>query len=127
MAQQTGALVVDITGVAATTGGAIAAVPNPEGVAIIVTRAVLERRVKSTGAATADIGVAANATTSADNLLDGVNVAATESVEDNVKNGGTNGLAAKKWGATEYITVTGSATTVGLSGKLRIQYMRADD
>lgn len=45
---------------------------NPEGLAIIVTRLVLDITAGSTGIATLDAGIEANGTTSADNLGDGL-------------------------------------------------------
>lgn len=120
-----GSFQVDIAGVVASTGGAIAAVANPEGVPLIITRCVLNRTTKSTGAANADIGVAANATTSADNLLDGVDIGAAENAEDNITNKGSNGKSVKRWAASEYVTVTGSADSSGLVGTLSFEYIRA--
>lgn len=124
MPQQYGSYVADIAGVAATTGGAILSLANPEGVDLIITKVVLHRTVKSTGAATADIGIGSGATTSYDTLLDGVDVGAAEtaSPEDNITNKGTNGLPTRKWPAASYLTMTGSATTVGLVGRLYVYY-----
>lgn len=125
MPAQTGAYQVAIAGVTATTGGAIAAVANPEGVSLIIKRVLFNRTTKSTGAAAVDIGVAANATTSSDNLIDGDAAGAAEGVEDNINDAGTNGKARQLWGASQYVTVTGAASTVGLVGTLNIEYIRA--
>lgn len=125
MAEGKGGHRTAIAGVAATTGGAIAAIENPEGVDLIITRAVLNRTTKSTGAAAVDIGVAADGTTSAQNLLDAVAAGATAGVEDNIENPGSAGKAVALWGASEYVTVTGDATSVGLVGTLTIEYIRA--
>lgn len=116
-------LVIDLAGVVATTGGAIASVANPEGVPVLITRALLYRTTKSTGAANADIGIAADGTTSNDTLLDGVDIGAAEGLEDNIKNKGTNGLERKLWGTTEFLTMTGSASSAGLVGKLIVEYI----
>ena len=111
----------------ADTAGGILAWQNPEASAVVVTRLVIDRTTKSTGACTADFGTAANGTTSSDNLLDGVNVGAAEGSEDNVQDGGTNGKARQrldaKGGATDYITgsrATGAAA--GLVGNAYIFY-----
>lgn len=123
--QGKGALQVAIAGVASMAGGGILALANPEGADLIITRVILNRTTKSSGAATADIGVAANGTTSADNLLDGVDIGATEGVEDNITDKGTNGKSRQRWGASQYVTMTGSASSVGLAGTLSIEYIRA--
>lgn len=114
---------VAIAGVTATTGGAIAAIANPEGKALIIRNAVLDVTTKSTGAATVDVGVAADAVTSKDTLLDGLDVGTAAGTFDSAENGGTNGKSAVKWGATEYVTVTGSASTAGLVGALYLDYV----
>lgn len=114
-----------LVGVVATTGGAIAAVANPEGATVIITRVLIHRTTKSTGAAAGDIGVAADATTSSDTLIDGVALGATEGLEDNVTNGGTNGKARQLWGASQFVTVTGAADSSGLVGSIFIEYFLA--
>lgn len=114
-----------LVGVVATTGGAIAAVANPEGATVIITRALIHRTTKSTGAAAGDIGVAADATTSSDTLIDGVALGATEGLEDNITNGGTNGKARQLWGASQFVTVTGAADSSGLVGSIFIEYFLA--
>lgn len=116
-------LVVDLAGVASTSGGGIASVANPEGATVLITRALLYRTTKSTGAATADIGIAADGTTSNDTLLDGVDIGAAEGLDDNIKNKGTNGLERRLWSATQFLTMTGSASSAGLVGKLIIEYL----
>lgn len=112
-----------LVGVASTSGGGIASVANPEGVDILITRCLLHRTTKSTGAATADIGIAADGTTSNDTLIDGIDINATEGVDDNIKNKGTNGLERRIWGATQFLTMTGSATSAGLVGALYVEYV----
>lgn len=109
----------------ADTAGGVAAVANPEGVKLLITRAVLHVSTKSTGACTVDAGVAANATTSADTLIDGLSVAAT-GVFDNLTSNGTNGKSVIEWGATEYVTVSkASGAAAGLAGTLFLEYVRA--
>ena len=107
--------------------GGILAWQNPESAAILVVRIVIDRTTKSTGACTADFGTAANGTTSADNLIDGVNAGAAEGIEDNVEDKGTNGKSRQrldaKGGATDYLTgskATGAAA--GLAGNAYIFY-----
>src|SRR5271157_3491865 len=98
-----------ISGVVATTGGAILA--WSPGIAIVITRVVLYTSVKSTGAANASIGVAANATTSSANLIDSADVGTATVAIDNIGTPGTNGKAVQPMSATQSLTVTGSADT----------------
>ena len=111
----------------ADTAGGILAWQNPESVAIVVVRIVIDRTTKSTGACTADFGSAAGATTSADNLMDGVDVGAAAGIEDNIDNKGTNGKARQrldaKGGTTDYITGSkASGAAAGLVGNAYIFY-----
>lgn len=109
----------------ADTAGGVAAVANPEGVKLLITRAVLYASTASTGACTVDAGVAADGTTSADNLIDGLSVASA-GVFDNLTSNGTNGKSVKEWGATEYVTVSkASGAAAGLAGTLYLEYLRA--
>lgn len=117
-----GAYHATLTAATGTTAGAVLALANPEGRDLYVTRLVLNISTQSSGAATVDGGIAANGTTSSDNLIDGLSVAAA-GVYDNVKNGGTNGKAGQKWGASEYLTITASATLAGMVGEAIIDYV----
>lgn len=114
-------LKVSVTGANVTTGGGLAAIANKWGAEVVIVRCALQRTTKSTGAAAADIGVAADATTSSDILIDGVALGATEATEDNVSDGGTNGKARQKWGSTQFVTMTGAADSTGLVAKLWIE------
>jgi hypothetical protein len=125
LVDQSGAFEIELAGVAATTGGAIAGVANPEGADLIITRCILRTTTHSTGAANLDIGIGASATTSNDTLLDGIAVGSAGKIADNIDDQGTNGQSYQLWGASQFLTVTGSATTVGMVGKLFIQYVRA--
>ena len=123
MSQQYGAYRVALTATTATTGGAVAAIANPEGETLLITNTVLYVATQSTGAASVDIGVAADATTSGDTLIDGKSVA-TAGVFDASEDGGTNGRTRQTWDSDEYVTVTGSATTAGLVGYLYLEFLR---
>lgn len=120
-----GAARVALTAATVTTAGAVLSVPNPEGADIIVTRLILDITTPSTGAATVDAGIAANGTTSADNLIDGASVASAAKVLDNVDDKGSNGKAKQKWGASQYLTITASATLAGMVGTAIIEYVLA--
>lgn len=97
---------------------------NPEAVAIIITRIVLDRTTKSTGASTMDIGTTAtSATTASDNLIDGVNSGATEGVEDNLNDAGTNGKARQKLASAKWVTFKeASGDVTGLVANAYIHY-----
>lgn len=121
---QYGAYRAALTAVTGTTAGGAASIENPEGVDVIITRAVLYTTAPSSGAATLDIGVAADGATSSDNLLDGISVATAATVADNINDAGTNGKARQLWGASQFVTATASATLAGLVGYLYIEYLR---
>lgn len=123
-----GWLAIDFTGVTATTGGAIASVLNPEGIALIVTNAVVYIATNSTGAANLTIGIGASATTDYNDMLTATAMAAaagkvytcaaiSASIAQEITAPGV-------WGATEYVNITGSASTAGLTGTLFIEYLR---
>jgi hypothetical protein len=115
-----------LTAATGTTGGAVLSLANPEGVDIIITRLILDITTPSTGAATIDAGIAANGTTSADNLIDGASVATAAKVLDNIADVGTNGKSRQKWGASQFLTITASATLAGMVGEAIIDYVIAD-
>lgn len=93
---------------ASVTSGQILAIPCPFPQGCLLRRAHLDIRVQSSAACTLDIGKAANATTSADNLLDGISIAATGLKDStNDTDNGTNGSAATVlWSPSEFVTVT---------------------
>lgn len=113
---------IALTATAATTGGAILAWQNPEIVPIIVTRIEIDVLTKSTGAANISVGTAANGTTSSANLIDTYAIGATEKVVSNIDDKGTNGKATQKMALSDFITITGSATTAGLVANAYIHY-----
>jgi len=115
---------VALAGVAATTGGALFSWANPEGQTIIIDRLQLDITTKSTGAAAGDFGIAANGTTSADNLIDGYALGGTEKVVDTALTAdlGTNGKVNQKMTSSQFLTGTGAATTAGLVGSVFIHY-----
>lgn len=124
MTAQSGAYKAALIAVTGTTAGGVLSLANPEGADIIVTRLVLDITTEATGAATVDAGIAANGSTSSDNLIDAGNVGAAVAVLDNVSDGGTNGKARQKWGSSQYLTITASATLAGMVGNAYIQYIR---
>lgn len=126
MVAQFGAYRVALTAATDTTAGGVLSLANPEGVRLIVTDLFLDVQTGSSGAATVDAGIAANGTTSSDNLIDGCSVA-TAGAFDNNTDKGTNGKTRQVWSTTQYLTITASATTAGLVGFAMIRYLRATD
>lgn len=104
--------------------GVIASCANPEGEALYITDVILIIDEVSTVASTLDVGIAANAATGADNLIDGLS-GATAGTFSNRVNAGTNGLLGKTWAASEFLTVSeASGNVVGIEGRLLIKYAR---
>jgi hypothetical protein len=102
-----------------TAGGVFAWTP---GANVIVSRVVLDVTTASSGACTIDVGVAANATTLNDTLIDGLSLAAT-GIFDNVENQGTNGIAARKVTSTQSVTGSvASGASAGLVGSAYITF-----
>lgn len=122
-----GTLVVDITGAASTANAGLGSIANPEGVLLGIKGAWLYFVTGSTGAANLDIGITTAAAKASDI------VSAMDVIQATVGGKFIYGPAAQvaetesptaKWTATTYLTLTGSATTVGLAGKLFIEYIR---
>ena len=123
------------TGETATTGGGVLVAPISaqnlgfgflqflDDAPAIITEVIVYVSTVSTGAATLDIGIAANGSTSADNLIDGLDVHSATGVFSNVVNGGTNGKPLVLAGAGTYLTVTGSADTTGLVAEIWVKYL----
>jgi hypothetical protein len=119
---------IDFTGVVATTGGAIASVKNPEGVDVIVTKAFVYLATNSTGAANLTIGIGTSATTDYSDMVTATAMAAAAgkvytaaAISASIA---TEVTAPGVWLSTEYVNITGSGSTVGLTGTLFIEYVR---
>lgn len=111
---------------AADTAGGVLSLANPEGVTLIVKSLVIDVTTKSTAASTVDAGIAANGTTSNDTLIDGVDTGTAAGTFDTQKDAGTNGAGARRWGATEYLTISkASGAAAGLVGFAYIDYQIA--
>jgi hypothetical protein len=117
-----------LVGVAETTGGAIGAFANPEGAPLIITDAKIYVDTHSTGAANISVGLAADAVTSDTDLI---NALAIGGSIDGLAYHGMTALAAKGaaqvWGLTQYLTATGSATSVGFTGRMLVSYIVVRD
>lgn len=124
MAEQKGAYKVALA--ALDTAGGVLSLANPEGVDLIVTRLILDVTTKSSAACTVDAGIAADGTTSNDTLIDGLDVGTAAILADNIENQGSNGVAAKKWSSSQYLTISkASGAAAGLVGNAYIEYIRA--
>jgi hypothetical protein len=123
--QGTNIAVVALTATTATTGGAVGSWTPPEGAPVMITRAWIYVATKSTGAATVDVGVAANATTSNDTLIDGADVGtASNVVKDNISDASTNGLSRALLTGVQYVTFTGLADTTGMVATGFVEYLK---
>lgn len=107
--------------------GGVFAWQNPHENAVIVTRVVLDITTKTSGAGTLDVGMTAtSAATSADNLIDGLDVNAATGVFDNVENQGTNGTGAQKVASGKWVTASkATGNMAGLVGYAYITYIVA--
>lgn len=95
-------------------------VANPAGRPVMITGVAFVVSTAASGACTLDVGVAADATTVSDTLLDGIDVNASTGVKSTL---GTNGLRQRTWSATECVNVNcASGTITGLVGYLSITY-----
>lgn len=119
-----GYIEIPLTGALLFAGGEVAAVANPEGVPLIITDVKIYVDTPSTGAANLSVGLAANATTSDTDMI---NALAVNGAVTGLAYHGMTALAAKGaaqvWGTTQYLTATGSASTVGFVGRLFVQYI----
>jgi len=119
-----GYIEIPLTGALLFAGGEVAAVANPEGVPLIITDVKIYVDTPSTGAANLSVGLAANATTSDTDMI---NALAVNGAITGLAYHGMTALAAKGaaqvWGTTQYLTATGSASTVGFVGRLYVSYI----
>lgn len=123
MSEQKGAYKAALAAVAG--GGGVLSLANPEGVDLIVTRLVLDITTKTAGACTVDAGIGSGATTSYDNLIDGLDANAATGVFDNVEDQGTNGKSAVRWESDGYLTISEKTGAIaGLVGSAYIEYVR---
>ena len=127
MTYASGCLEIPLTGALLFAGGEVAAVLNPEGVPLIIVDVKIYIDTPSTGAANLSVGIAADAVTSDTDLI---NALAVNGAVTGLAYHGMTALAAKGaaqvWATTEYITATGSASTVDFVGRLFVSYIRVN-
>ena len=113
---------IDISQATAVATGVYKATANPFGQDLLILSATIRVTTASTGASTVDIGVAANATTTNDGLLDGLSLA-TLGLYTNAEDAGTNGEQTMVWGSSQFLNVAeASGDVAGVVGQLIVQY-----
>lgn len=106
------------------TNGVFASLLNPLGETLIIKNCIIYLSTASTGACTVDIGVAADATTSNDSLIDGLSIATAGAFGGSV-DGGTNGKNVKVWSATQYVNCAdASGDPTGAVGEIILTCIR---
>ena len=127
-----GVLCRRIDGVASVANGGQGAMPNPEGVNLLILRSTLVVHTPSTGAGNISIGVGATATTAATDIINAL--AMNGAITGKAYNGHAMQNTAKTeitapaiWTPTSYVTITGSASLVGLEASLYLEYIRIDE
>jgi hypothetical protein len=122
-----GCLTIHITGAASAAAAGLGSIANPEGRTLLILRSTIYFVTKSTGGANLSVGV----TTAAAAATDIINTLAVGGVTDaTVYNGHamqntsvTEITTPAIWTSAKYITITGSATTVGLEAYLYLEYI----
>lgn len=121
-----GCLEIPLAGALLFAGGEIAAVANPEGCPLIIVDAKIYVDTPSTGVCNLSAGLAADAVTADTDMI---NALAINGALTGLAYHGMTALAAKGaaqvWGLTQFLTVSGSASSVGFAGRLFVQYIRA--
>lgn len=109
----------DVEGTATVADAALGSYENQGPSVRIITNAYLYVSTQSAGACLVDIGVAALEDGKEDTLFDGQSVAAAGVFTP----GGTNGGVPLLWPAGEFLTLSPSASSAGLVGRLFIEYL----
>ena len=90
----------------------------------IITRVIVSLSTPSTGAATLDVGASSSATTSSDNLIDGLDINGASGLFDNFTNPGGNGLNMVTVPKGEFVTGSiASGASAGLVGTVYIEFI----
>ena len=123
---QRGMFKIKVTGVSSTANAGIGEVINPEGVRLGIVRTYAYFRTGSTGAANLDVGIGVTGAKATDilsgfdmiqgtvgaKLFFGVQVPVNEAEQTVI------------WEVGEYLTFTGSGSSVGLDADLYVEYIR---
>lgn len=114
---------LDISQATAVATGVYRSLANPFGSDVLIKDVTIRVTTASTGASTVDIGVAANATTTNDGLIDGLSLA-TLGLYTNAEDAGTNGEQTMVWGANQFLNVAeASGDVAGVVAKIYIGYI----
>lgn len=126
LTDQRGFMKIAIAGVASAANAGIGEIINPEGVRLGITRTYAYFATGSTGAANFDVGVGVSGAKATDILstFDCIEATVGAKLFSCQAAGASETEEAVIWEIGEYITFTGSATTVGLAGDLYIEYIR---
>ena len=106
-------------------GGGVFAWQNPESSSVLVQRVILDVTTNTSGSCTLDVGTtASSATTSSDNLIDGLSLASAAQVADNLGNAGSNGKTRQKLATGKWVTGSvASGASAGVVGYAYIHYI----
>lgn len=106
---------------ASDSGGGVIGLTNSYGTTLVVTRIILMVTTPSSGACAIDIGTTSTSiTTSSNNLIDGLSIAAA-GVFDNISAAGTDGVSVQKWPSGSFLTASRvSGASSGLVGTYAI-------
>lgn len=120
-----GAIVVRVPLNAVDTGGGIFSWQAPASTDILISRVLMDVTAAASATCTVDVGTTATgATTSSDNLIDGLDVNAAAGLFDNITNIGVNGKARQRLAAGKWVNAsTASGASAGLAGFAYIHYV----
>lgn len=127
-----GFMSVDLTGALLFAGGEVGAVANPEGKTLKIIRAYLHVITASTGVATLSIGIGATKSTSGTDIANALTInGVTANTVYLLLPGGDAAkddliAAPANWTSGLFVTATGSASTVGFTGRLFLEYIRLE-
>jgi len=106
--------------VASDSAGGVFAEENTYGSDLVVTRVLIAVTTGTSGACELDIGVAADGTTKAENLIDTLDVS-DAGVFDNITDGGSAGKSRQKLASGEFVTATAdTGASAGIVGTYAI-------
>lgn len=106
------------------TGGGVLAWQNDEAATIVITRMEIYVTTVATAACTIDVGTTAvGATTSSDNLLDGLDTHSAVGIFDNITDKGSNGKSRQTLASGKWVTASmASGAAAGTAGYAYIHY-----
>jgi len=114
-----------LVGTSSTSGGGVGKfnVAGQDNATIVITRVMVYIKTVASGAANLNVGVAADGSTSANNLLTSLDCHSAAGCFDNLGSAGASGKSCQIMTTSQYVTVTGSADTTGLVGEVWYGYI----